>query len=212
MTIKDKFPIPFIDELLDELHGEKFFTKLDVRSGYHKMIMRKEDIPKTTFRTNEGHYEFLVMQFGLNNAPSTFQSLMNFIFKPFLRKFVLIFFDDILISIKSREEHVHHVDIVLQLLEEQQLYAKPSKCDFGVQEVEYLGHIVSREVVKVDPNKIKVMREWPIPKKLNKLIRFFELIGYYHKFIKNYGQITTPLTTLLNKEAFSCTQATTKAF
>src|ERR1700675_2586070 len=124
--------------------------------------MKEEDIPKITFRTHEGHYEFLVMPFCLTNAPSTFQGLMNSIFKPFLRKFVLVLFYDILIYIKSWKDHVEHVDRVLQLLEEKQLYTKRSKCFFGVQEVEYLGHIVSHEGVKVDPRKIKAIKEWKI--------------------------------------------------
>ena len=145
------------------------------------------------------------MQFGLTNAPSTFQFLMNSIINPFLRKFVLVFFDDILIYKKSWEEHVQHVDRVLQLLEEKQLYAKLSKCAFGVQKVEYLCHIVPHEGVKVDHNKIKAMREWSIPKTLNKLRGFLRLTDYYHKFLKNYAKIVAPLTTLLKKEAFSWT-------
>ena len=152
------------------------------------------------------------MPVGLNNAPSTFQGLMNSIFKPFLRKFVLVFFDDILIYSKSWKDHVEHVDRVLQLLEEKQLYAKRSKCFFGVQEVEYLGHIVSHEGVKVDPTKIKAIKEWKIPTSIKHMRGFLGLTGYYRKFVKNYRRIVEPLTSLLKKDPFSWTPKATKAF
>jgi hypothetical protein len=152
------------------------------------------------------------MPFGLTNAPSTFQWLINSIFKPFLKKFVLVFFYDILIYHKSWEDHVRHVDKVIQLLKEQQLYAKPSKCFFGVKEVEYLGHIVSHEGVKVDPNNIKAMMDWPIPKTLKNLRGFLVLTGYYRKFVHYYGRIATPLMPLTKKDAFSWTPKATKSF
>jgi hypothetical protein len=157
LTIKEKFPIPVIDDLLDELSGTQFFTKLDLRSGYHQICMKEVDIPKTAFRTHEGHYDFLVMPFGLCNAPSTFQSLMNHVFRPFICHFVLVFFDDILIYRKTWTYHLSHVDKVLHLLSQHQLFLKQYKCAFGASEVEYLGHLVGKDDVRVDPKKIEAM-------------------------------------------------------
>jgi hypothetical protein len=154
LTIKDKFPIPIIDDLLDELSGAQFYTKLDLHSSYHQIRMKWEDISETAFIAHEGHYEFLVIPFGFCNAPSTFHSLMNHVLHPFLHHFFLVLFDDILIYSKTWTTHLDHVDRVLHLLSQYQLFLKQSKCDFGSSEVEYLGHLVGKTGIKVDPKKI----------------------------------------------------------
>ena len=199
LTIKDKFPIPVVDDMLDKLHGAQIFTKLDLCSGYHQIHLKEDDITKTSFWTHECHYEFLVMPFGICNAPSAFQSLMNHLLKPYLRKFVLIFFDDILIYSLTWEKHLQHVDLLLQLLQNHKLFVKWSKWAFGMEEGEYLGHIVGREGVLVDPKKIQAIQDLPQPKTLKSLRGFLGLIGYYRKFVHNYGRIARPLTNLLKK-------------
>jgi hypothetical protein len=174
--------------------------------------MKEVDIPKMTFRTHWGHYELLFIPFGLFNAPSTFQNLMNHVFCSFLCHFVLVFFDDILIYSKTWKKHLFHVDQVLHLLSQHQLFLKQSKCAFGTSEVEYLGHIVGKYGVRVDPKKIEVMQDWPRPKTLKRLHGFLGLTRYYHKFVKNYGKIVVPLTTLLKNNAFNWTPIPYQSF
>eukprot|EP00253_Pinus_taeda_P029480 PITA_29480 len=164
LTIKNKYPLPHVDELFDQVKGATVFSKINPHLGYHQIRFKEEDITKTAFRTRYGHYEFVVLPFRLTNAPATFMCLMNSIFHQYLDKFVLIFIDDILISSWTVEEHKEHLQIVLQVLGEHRLYAKYNKCDFFKDHIQYLGHVITKDGITVDPEKIKTIMEWPVPK------------------------------------------------
>jgi hypothetical protein len=200
--VKNKFPILAVDEPLDELKGAKFFTKLDLWSGYHQVRMDLTDVEKTTFKTHEGLFEFLVMLFGLMNALATFQALMNTVLQPFLQKFVLVFFKEFLIFSSSWVEHLQHVRAILTKLRDQQLFMKKSKCAFGCSDIAYLSHVISTTGVAMDDQKVRVVVDWPVPRSVRAVHTFLGLIGYYRCFIKNYGANATPLIALLRKDGF----------
>ena len=183
VTVHNRYPLPRIDELLDRLRGAQFFTKINLRSGYHQIRVHPEDVHKTAFRTRYGHFEFLVLPFGLTNAPATFMHLMHSIFREYLDSFIVIFLDDILVYSKGLREHVTHVRQTLAILRKHQLYAKVSKCSFFQHRVEYLGHIVSAEGLAPDPAKVQAVRAWKVPENVTDIRSFLGLVGYYRRFI-----------------------------
>ncbi|KAL0313697.1 UNVERIFIED_CONTAM: Retrovirus-related Pol polyprotein from transposon, partial [Sesamum calycinum] len=201
ITIKNKYSLPRIDDLLDQLKGATVFSKIDLRSGYWQLRIEEGSIPKTTFRTRYGHYEFVVMPFGLTNAPAPFMSLTNKTLQSFLDQFVIVFIDDILIFFGSREEHEQYLRTVLQILRENQLYAKFNKCEFWIEEIAFLGHVVSKEGVQPYPAKVKAITEWEPPKNVLEVRSFLGLAGYYRRFVKDFSVVAKPLTNLLKKNA-----------
>jgi hypothetical protein len=178
VTIKEKYPLHRINDPFDQVGGAKSFSKLDLRFGYHQVRIKDQDIYKTTFCTRYRHYEFVVIPFGLTNAPATFMCLMNNIFNQYLDKFVVVFIDDILVYSKMEEEHDEHLRIVLQTLRKHKLYAKFDKCDFYQKEIQYLGHVISSEGIVLDPEKIKAIMEWPVPKDVADIRSFMGITRY----------------------------------
>ncbi|KAL0555972.1 hypothetical protein IC582_004475 [Cucumis melo] len=201
VTVKNRYPLPRIDDLFDQLQGATVFSKIDLRSGYHQLRIKDEDIPKTAFRSRYGHYEFIVMSFGLTNAPAVFMDLMNRVFREFLDTFVIVFIDDILIYSKTEAEHEEHLRMVLQTLRDNKLYAKFSKCEFWLKQVSFLGHVVSKAGVSVDPAKIEAVTGWTRPSTVSEVRSFLGLAGYYRRFVENFSRIATPLTQLTRKGA-----------
>ncbi|KAK1649274.1 hypothetical protein QYE76_067079 [Lolium multiflorum] len=199
VTIKNKYPLPRIKYLFDQVQGAGVFSKIDLRSGYHQIKIKKEDVPKTAFVSRYGHHEYLVVPFGLTNAPAIFMNLMNKIFMKYLDKFVIVFIDDILIYSKDKEEHAKHLKIVLQILREHQLYAKFSKCKFWLDSVEFLGHVITKEGIAVNPSKVQSVLEWKSPKNAKEIRGFLGMAGYYRRFIEGFSKIAGPMTKLLKK-------------
>nr|ABA92247.2 retrotransposon protein, putative, Ty3-gypsy subclass [Oryza sativa Japonica Group] len=200
VTTKNKYPLPRIDDLFDQLKGVTVFSKIDLRSGYHQLRIKEEDIPKTAFTTRYGLFECTVMSFGLTNAPAFFMNLMNKVFMEYLDKFVVVFIDDILIYSRTKEEHEEHLRLALEKLREHQLYAKFSKCEFWLSEVKFLGHVISAGGVAVDPSNVESVTNWKQPKTVSEIRSFLGLAGYYRRFIENFSKIAKPMTRLLQKD------------
>jgi hypothetical protein len=213
VTIKNKYPLPRIEDLFDQMKGASIFSKIDLRSGYHQLKIRESDIPKTAFRTRYGLYEYAVMSFGLTNAPAYFMYLMNKVFMKYLDRFVVVFIIDILVFSKTMEEHEEHLRLVLGKLRSNQLYAKFSKCEVWLTEVAFLRHVICVGGVSVDPGKVKDVLNWMSPATVSEIRSFLGLAGYYRRFIKDFSKIAKPMTKLLEKnKAFEWTKKCQASF
>jgi hypothetical protein len=199
VTIKNKYPLPRIEDLFDQIKGASVFSKIDLRSGYHQLKIRESDIPKIAFRTQYGLYEYTVMSFGLTNAPAYFMYLMNKVFMEHLDKFVVVFIDDILVLSKTEEEHEKHLRLILEKLRSNKLYAKFSKCEFWLTKVAFLGYVISARGVSVDPGKVKDVLNWMPPTTTSEIQSFLGLAGYYCRFIKDLSKIAKPMMKLVER-------------
>nr|GFC00609.1 putative reverse transcriptase domain-containing protein [Tanacetum cinerariifolium] len=196
LTVKNRYPLPRIDDLFDQLQGSSVYSKIDLRSTYHQLRVREEDIPKTAFRTRYGHYEFQFMPFGLTSALAVFMDLMNQVYKPYLDKFMIVFIDDILIWSKDEKEYEEHLKAILELLKKKELYAKFSKCEFWIPKVQFLGHVIDCQGIHMDPVKIESVKNWASPKSPTEIRQFLGLAGYYRRFIEGFSKIAKPMTKL----------------
>jgi hypothetical protein len=213
LTIKDVYPLPLINTMIDKLKKAQYFTKIDLDGAYHQIRVKLEDIPKTAFNCELGHYEFTVMTFGFSNAPATFQRIMNEIFHTEENSFIIVYLDDILIFSETWREHLKHIKWTLDKLKENSLFAKMKKCEWGTQEVEYLGHIIRPGQIAMDPKKIQAVMEWPVPQTIKNIQAFLGLANFYRRFVYRFSQIATPLTELTKLEQkWNWTESCQKAF
>jgi len=200
VTVRNKYPLPIISDLFDQLHGAKYFTKLDLRSGYYQVRIAEGDEPKTTCVTRYGAFEFLVMPFGLTNAPATFCTLMNQVFYEYLDQFVIVYLDDIVVYSTTLEEHKVHLKLVFDKLRQNQLYVKKEKCAFAQTCINFLGHVVRCGQISMDSDKIKAIQEWKVPTSVSELRFFLGLANYYRRFVEGFSRRAAPLTELLKKD------------
>ena len=199
--------------MLDQLRGAGAFSKIDLRSGYHQILVKLEDVQKTALRSKYGHDEYVVMPFGVTNAPTVFMDYMNRIFRPYLDIFVVVFIDDILIYSRTKEEHAGHLRIVLEVLREHQFYGKLSKCEFWLDEVQFLGHVISSHGIAVDPSKIETVLKWKRPQKVTEVRSFLGLAGYYRRFVEGFSKMVSPLNQITrNDQPFSWTDKCEECF
>nr|GEX62394.1 putative reverse transcriptase domain-containing protein [Tanacetum cinerariifolium] len=199
LTVKNRYPLPQISDLFDQLQGSSFYSKINLRSGYHQLRVREQDVPKTAFKTRYGHYEFQVMPFGLKNVPLVFIDLMNRVCKPYFDKFVILFIDDILIYSKDEKEHKEHLKAILELLKKEKLYARFSKCEFWIPKEQFLGYVIDSRGIHVDPDKIESIKDWASLKTLTEIRQFLVLAGYYLRFIERFSKIAKSMTKLTQK-------------
>ena len=194
ITVHYRFPIPRLDDLLDQIGTATIFSKIDLKSGYHQIRIRPGDEWKTAFKTREGLFEWLVMPFGLSNAPSTFMRVMNQSLRPFIGKFVVVYFDDILIFSSSLDDHIAHIREVLSVLQKERLFAAKQKCQFGTDHVLFLGYVISKDGLSVDSSKVESIKSWPIPRTISDVRSFHGLASFYRRFVANFSTIMAPIT------------------